>query len=94
MLGHRGKLSRERIRSITPSIDEGTIRMSILLRLAAMNHRTRSSKEPPAITIQASNRQVHLIYPRGWLASHPLTRADLSSIAERLSAVGYRLTWE
>ena len=93
VLGHRGKLSRERIRSISPSGDESIIHLSILLRIATMIHRTRSIKPPPEITIRASNRHLHLSYPSGWLPGHPLTCADLSSIADRLSAVGYQLTW-
>lgn len=93
VLGHRGKLSRDRIRDISPSSNESTIHLSILLRIAAMIHRTRSSKPPSAVGIKVKKRQIHLTYPDDWLPSHPLTRADLSSIAERLSAVGYRLTW-
>jgi exopolyphosphatase/guanosine-5'-triphosphate,3'-diphosphate pyrophosphatase len=94
VLGHRGLLSRERILAISPSADEATLRLSILLRLASMAHRTRSSKLPPELILAVRRRQLHLTYPQGWLESHPLTLADLSSIAERLATVGYRLTWQ
>ena len=93
VLGHRGKLDRERLKAISPRTDEVTIRLAILLRLAAMLHRTRSNKVLPEITISVHNRQVTLRYPRGWLERRPLTHADLTSMANRLSVVGYRLAW-
>jgi len=94
VLGHRGRLSRARILSISPSADDATMRLAILLRIAAMIHRTRSTKPPPSLTLTVSLRQVHLLYPDGWLAVRPLTRADLTSTAARLAEIGYRLTWE
>ena len=94
VLGHRGKLSRERILHIAPSADEAAIRLAILLRLSAMLHRTRSSKVPPAVTLTANGRHLDVRYPEGWLVSRPLTSADLKTTAERLAGIGYRLTWK
>ncbi|MFT5683319.1 MAG: exopolyphosphatase/guanosine-5'-triphosphate,3'-diphosphate pyrophosphatase [Myxococcota bacterium] len=93
VLGHRGRLGRDRILAISPSAGEATIRLSILLRLASTIHRTRSSKAPPVLKLTTSRRHLKLTYPDKWLDSRPLTRADLTSIADRLAAVGYRLTW-
>ena len=59
-----------------------------------MIHRTRSTKPPPSLKLTASRRQVHLLYPDGWLTGRPLTRADLASTAERLAEIGYQLLWE
>ena len=40
----------------------------------------------------APGDEVHLAFPRKWLAEHPLTKLDLEQEAEYLSAIPLRLT--
>jgi len=91
---HRRKLLPERVAlHLGPSQVETALRFTILLRIAARLHRTRSSKTLPPIemTVSGDGTEIGLRFPRGWLAEHPLKRADLLDEASLLPAVGYSL---
>jgi len=45
----------------------------------------------PPIELKARGRSLDVGFPRGWLAEHPLTAADLDQEAEYLDAAGFRL---
>jgi exopolyphosphatase/guanosine-5'-triphosphate,3'-diphosphate pyrophosphatase len=64
-----------------------------LLRLAVVLHRGRSSEPLPPITLQVDRQRLHLLFPAGWLAAHPLTRADLQIEAAMLARAGFALRW-
>ncbi|MEM9554168.1 MAG: exopolyphosphatase [Acidobacteriota bacterium] len=67
------------------------LRLCLLLRLACLLNRSRSSRPLPAVRLRAKGKKLRLLFPAGWLDEHPLTRADLLQEANRLAAVGYRL---
>ena len=94
VLGHRGRLGRERIEALAPSASEIALRLAILLRMAALLHRTRSRRVPPAIDLKAGPKSLSLRYPAHWLTDRPLSRADLADLAHSLDGVGYTLTWK
>jgi len=67
------------------------VRLSILLRLAVLLNRSRSSVELPPISMQAEARRLILGFPTGWLAANPLTIADLEREKRYLAAIDYEL---
>lgn len=66
-------------------------RLCVLLRLAVVLHRGRSSEPLPAMRLAVARRHVKLLFPTGWLDAHPLTRADLDIEAGFLKKTGIDL---
>ena len=69
----------------------GALRLALLLRLAVVLHRARGAAVPPEVSFKAEEHTLRLGFPRGWLAAHPLTRADLEQEADYQKAIGYSL---
>ena len=65
--------------------------MMLLLRLAILLHRGRSSVALPEIQLTARGESLEARFPRGWLDAHPLTIADLQIEIEHLKSIGFRL---
>ena len=78
---HRRKFAMEDA-SIVPEIR--VLRLAVLLRLAVVLHRSRSTAPLPHIAAAAENGQVRLTLPKPWLGKHPLTRLDLQKEARYL----------
>ncbi|MCB1844451.1 MAG: Ppx/GppA family phosphatase, partial [Halioglobus sp.] len=68
------------------------LRLSILLRLAVLINRSRSSVPLPEIRLRGSGRSVSLAFPEVWLTENPLTLADLQREQEYLQRAGFTLT--
>ncbi|HRD93171.1 MAG TPA: exopolyphosphatase [Accumulibacter sp.] len=66
-------------------------RLCVLLRLAVVLHRGRSSEPLPAIALRVDRRRIVLHFPQNWLDEHPLTRADLQIEARLLRKAGFAL---
>lgn len=66
-------------------------RLGVLLRLAVVLHRSRSSEPLPPIGLRAEPQRLTLTFPAGWLDAHPLTRADLELEAAQLHKGGFVL---
>jgi exopolyphosphatase/guanosine-5'-triphosphate,3'-diphosphate pyrophosphatase len=66
-------------------------RLCALLRLAVVLHRGRSNEPLPAISLRVDGQRMELCFPSGWLAAHPLTRADLQMEARLLRKAGFEL---
>ena len=92
ILGHRKKLTREPFTSLPPSQVELAVRLCALLRLAVRLNRARSPRSLPSWVAYARKGGLALHFPPGWIAEHPLTRADLQEEADRLLAVGLVLS--
>ena len=75
--------------------DEGytelTTRLSVLLRLAVLFHRNRTSAPLPHVAMRAQKNQITLDLPEQWLEDHPLTRLDLAQEADYLRTMGIEL---
>lgn len=67
-------------------------RLAVLFRLAVLLHRSRSPAPLPAFRLGFSDGELELAFPEGWLADHPLTRADLEDEAHFLVGTGFQLT--
>ena len=66
-------------------------RLCVLLRLAVVLHRGRSNEPLPEISLRVQRQRLRLQFPSGWLAAHPLTRADLQHEARLLGKAGFVL---
>jgi len=66
-------------------------RLCVLLRLAVVLHRGRSRQPLPPLSLSASQQQVILRFPTGWLSGSPLTRADLEAEARYVKKAGFKL---
>ena len=87
---HRRKLQLEKALELVPPWDERSERMAVLLRLAVLMNRARSTEPPPPLRLAARGRTLVIRFPRGWLKKHPMTAADLEQ--ERAWLAGARFT--
>jgi exopolyphosphatase/guanosine-5'-triphosphate,3'-diphosphate pyrophosphatase len=88
---HRRKPAIEEADELAPPWDKRAPAMTLLLRLAVLLHRGRSSVALPPINLTARTDSLEMRFPPGWLDDHPLTIADLQAEIELLKGVGFRL---
>jgi len=89
--GHRKKPAIEEADDLAPPWDKRAPPMTLMLRLAVLLHRGRSSVALPDIRLTPRPDALELRFPPNWLDDHPLTVADLQSEIEQLKGVGFRL---
>jgi exopolyphosphatase/guanosine-5'-triphosphate,3'-diphosphate pyrophosphatase len=89
--GHRRKLDRAQYEDLVPPWHLKAESLVVLLRLAVLLHRGRGPRSLPEIDLAARGRSLELTFPKGWLAEHPLTAADLEQEVDYLRAAGFRL---
>jgi exopolyphosphatase/guanosine-5'-triphosphate,3'-diphosphate pyrophosphatase len=92
ILGHRRKVPSATLDELPEDQLGGAWRLCILLRLAVCLNRSRSQAPLPRFRLRASRDALEVSFARGWLAQHPLTKADLEQEVLRLAEVGFRLT--
>lgn len=63
----------------------------LCIRLAWIFCRTREDQAIPDIEVALEGRQVQLLLPSEWMATHPLTIADLEAEIEAGKAIGFEL---
>lgn len=90
---HRRKIVPEEFKSLPDNSSEHLHWLCVLLRLAIVLNRSRSSSLLPAFEIYAEDKTLEVCFPAGWLDSHPLTGADLETEGGFLKAAGYTLTY-
>ncbi|MEL7023911.1 MAG: Ppx/GppA phosphatase family protein [Pseudomonadota bacterium] len=66
--------------------------LAVILRLAVLLNRNRSSAELPEIGFEVEGRTLTLTFPDDWLLANPLTEADLDREQDYLSVWAYRLS--
>jgi exopolyphosphatase / guanosine-5'-triphosphate,3'-diphosphate pyrophosphatase len=88
---HRRKLMLDGLEELVPPWDRSALYLIVLLRLAVLLHRGRSSTALPPIELAAMSRALEVRFPAHWLDDHPLTLADLLQEVDYLRAVGFRL---
>jgi exopolyphosphatase/guanosine-5'-triphosphate,3'-diphosphate pyrophosphatase len=89
--GHRRKIPMAAAEELIPPWDKKAEYLMLLLRLAVLLHRGRSSTQLPDIKLTARGRSLTVEFPRGWLKDHPLTVADLIQEVEYWKSAGLRL---
>ena len=88
--GHRRNIPQDKF-SETGADADTLVRLCILLRFAILFHHIRCTQAVSEVRLQASERRLELLFPRGWLNANPLTRADFEAEAAWLARVGYEL---
>lgn len=88
---HRRKPDEAVLRLLPERLRRPTARITALLRLAILLHRSRSAETLPAIELTAEDRLLQIGLPRSWLDAHPLTRADLEQEREYLKHYDIKL---
>ena len=88
---HRRSFPADAFADLPKDLARPARRLCVLLRLAVVLHRGRSNEPLPPINLRADRQRVHLTFPEGWLAEHPLTRADLQIEARLLRRAGFEL---
>ncbi|HMM74463.1 MAG TPA: Ppx/GppA phosphatase family protein [Gammaproteobacteria bacterium] len=89
---HRRKIPLPEF-AVFPQSD-ALLRLALLLRLAVVLHRARGAATPTEVHLKAEPRALKLVFPKGWLETHPLTSADLAQEADYVKAIGYRLKFK
>jgi exopolyphosphatase/guanosine-5'-triphosphate,3'-diphosphate pyrophosphatase len=88
---HRRKLVLAGLEDLIPPWDTLALRLIVLLRLAVLLHRGRSSAALPEIALTPRPRGLELRFPARWLREHPLSVADLQQEIGYLRDAGFRL---
>jgi exopolyphosphatase/guanosine-5'-triphosphate,3'-diphosphate pyrophosphatase len=88
---HRRKLALEGVEELVPPWDRSAMYLIVLLRLAVLLHRGRSSTALPPIELSATLRSLEMRFPPRWLSEHHLTSADLQQEVDYLRMSGFRL---
>ena len=91
---HRRKFAESAFEELPRYLVNPARRLTVLLRLAVVLHRSRSRlPQPlPPFSLQVEGPRIELNFPPGWLDDHPLSRVDLAAEADYLKAAGFRLT--
>jgi exopolyphosphatase / guanosine-5'-triphosphate,3'-diphosphate pyrophosphatase len=88
---HRRKMVEPMFGELPGAQRQSLRRLTILLRIAVLLHRSHSEVTPPAMDFSARGKTLQLQFPSGWLAEHPLTEADLLQEALYQKSIGYTL---
>jgi exopolyphosphatase/guanosine-5'-triphosphate,3'-diphosphate pyrophosphatase len=92
---HRRKFSNQLFSEVSEDQRDTAMRLSILLRLAVLLHRTRAKRGDMAFqSVRASNSSLELTFPTGMLEQHPLTQADLEYERNCLKAADFEFTFD
>lgn len=89
---HRRKIKTEQYNEIIETGGLRLLHLCVLLRLSVLLHHSRSREALPGIRLKSDDLVFELKFPKNWLETHPLTRADFSSEAEVFAAIGLGLT--
>ena len=88
---HRRKIREDQKMQLIRSGKLSLLYICVLLRLAALLHHSRSQAELPSLALDTDGMTFCLTFPNGWLASHPLTVADLAGETDQLEYWGITL---
>ncbi len=93
VLAHRRKVAPDIFDELPQKTRKVLPRLAVLLRLAVLFNRGRSDTQVPDLQVRANGRSVELVFPKGWLAGHPLSKADLEREVQYLKAIGFSLAF-
>jgi len=91
---HRRRIPPLEFEGATEGTARANLRLAALLRMAVRLHRNRGASPLPPIAIRTEGKDVVLAFPAGYLARHPLTRAELEDEAALLKEAGLELRVE
>jgi exopolyphosphatase/guanosine-5'-triphosphate,3'-diphosphate pyrophosphatase len=88
---HRRALDEEKLAPLRQVDGERAVRLATLLRLAVRINRGREAVPKPELHV--IDQRVDLVFPSGFLDTHPMTRADLDEEQLMLRAAGFELSF-
>ncbi|HET9885939.1 MAG TPA: exopolyphosphatase [bacterium] len=88
---HRRKIAKETFAELSSAAGETALRLGLILRLSVLLNRSRNPEATPEARPFNAGRNIELVFPAGWLASHPLTLADLEQEAAIFKTAGFEL---
>lgn len=88
---HRRKLDAMSFGKLRPAWHVPMFRLIVLLRLAVLLNRSRSSMELPNIELDPGKQRLGIRVACEWLEANPLTEADLAREEDWLRACGFEL---
>ena len=91
---HRRKFPSKEFKEFSPEEAKTLQYLAIILRLAVLLHRNRSNDAAPVLTLQAGNKRLTVMFPTGWLESHPLTQTDLEQEANYMKVLDFTLEYQ
>jgi len=92
---HRRKFPEELFVPLRAGTQPLLLRLTLLLRCAVVLCRARGDMAVPAtFSVDASEHQLTLSFPKRWLSTHPLTRLDLEDEHRVWRSLGYALAVE
>lgn len=90
---HRRKLALDLLPVSGQADRVRLLRLALCLRLAVVLHRNRLPEAPPPLRLRVADDRLHVGFPEGWLAFHPLTLADLEQEGAYQRSAGFALTY-
>jgi exopolyphosphatase/guanosine-5'-triphosphate,3'-diphosphate pyrophosphatase len=90
----RGALDLDYCSEMSAGWQKAAIRLTIILRLAVLLNRSRSSQKLPPIQLNLSSGQLSLDIPQSWLTKNPLSVADLVREGAYLADIGIALNYD
>lgn len=90
---HRRKVSNKHFDVLPPEQRETVLKLSTLLRLAGVLHRSREDKTVEIAKVKASKSGLELIFEEKALKARPLLKGDLEQEAHFLRNVDFELTF-
>jgi exopolyphosphatase/guanosine-5'-triphosphate,3'-diphosphate pyrophosphatase len=88
---HRRVLDDAKLGPLRLVDGERAIRLAVLLRLAVRINRGREPAPQPELHV--IDQRIDLVFPAGFLETHPMTRADLEDERDTLRAAGFELSF-
>ena len=89
----RGAVDLDYCSEMSSAWQRTVLKLAVILRLAVLLNRSRSTQDLPSIKLGVADKQVNLSIPQDWLQSNPLSVADLAREARYLSEVDVELTF-
>lgn len=88
---HRRKIRQPLFDELPEAVQLYTLKLSLLLRVAVLLHRSRRESHLPSFKLVADDNCVTLTFPDGWLDEHPLTNGELQQEVGMWEKVGFSL---
>jgi exopolyphosphatase/guanosine-5'-triphosphate,3'-diphosphate pyrophosphatase len=88
---HRRKFLKPNFETLPGNWPLRAQRLTILLRLSVLLHRSRSTTPVPNLELKASDNALTVTFPNTWLENYSLTSADLEQEIAYLAAGGFTL---
>jgi exopolyphosphatase/guanosine-5'-triphosphate,3'-diphosphate pyrophosphatase len=87
----RGAIDLEHCSELPASLRQVALRLTVILRLAVLLNRSRSTQELPAVVFEATAARVKLSFAESWLQHNPLSVTDLQREKRYLELAGLSL---